>query len=746
MRPRAGSFRVASTVCLVGLVSVAAVSLAGGSAVDAATPAATTVPRSTPTTTTPRATTTVPSTASTTTQPAGATTTTGRTTTTPPATTPSTHVVHNPTTTTTTPAPPAPLAAPGVELVSQPPWIPTQGAEILALHLDQPGVADQPGASVQLTIHHSVTSRTDFDRAATGAAFPSTRSHLTFPFSAIHLNANHDFVVAFGLSGSAVPRSVGIASPGVYPVEVGLVGTTAAHSTFVTWMVVVDPEQARSSQRLRVSWIWQLDARPYERPHGVNASTLAAMRPGARLDRIATLLARAGSFPLTLGIGPETLSTWSNASRANPTFTPGFQRVRKAATRASTQLLPEPYVPIQGPTIEAEGLGAQLAAEYVAGSGAINDATDQIPDPRTVFVDPVDAATVGQLTQMFASRFVVRDSALAPVVEPLTPAQPFQLATGNGPPVPTAASDSGLEMLFGSPGPAALREQRVVAALAEIAYEAPSQTRGVVISTPDDWAPDVQTVTLLLHDLAHDPLVEPATLDMLFAEVPPVESNGAPLQRRLAPISAHPAKPLQAAEYNDAVKELAAYQAMVGRGDPSITAGQRALLLSLSTANTRSDALAYLDTITANLDALTSGITTTAKTLTLTARRADLPLSFQNNTGRANIHVLVHLDSQKLIFPKGADFQLTLPLGHTTAKRNEFPVEARASGTFAMTITLESPDGSVVIGSPTRVTIRSAVFSGIGIALTLGALLFLAFWWGNHFWRTRRARRRARAA
>jgi len=36
------------------------------------------------------------------------------------------------------------------------------------------------------------------------------------------------------------------------------------------------------------------------------------------------------------------------------------------------------------------------------------------------------------------------------------------------------------------------------------------------------------------------------------------------------------------------------------------------------------------------------------------------------------------------------------------------------------------------------------VFSGIGIALTLSALRFLAGWWGNHFLRTRRARRRAR--
>jgi hypothetical protein len=62
-----------------------------------------------------------------------------------------------------------------------------------------------------------------------------------------------------------------------------------------------------------------------------------------------------------------------------------------------------------------------------------------------------------------------------------------------------------------------------------------------------------------------------------------------------------------------------------------------------------------------------------------------------------------------------------------------------------MTITLESADGSLTLGDPTRVTIRSAVFSGIGIALTLGALVFLAGWWGNHFWRSRRARRRAAA-
>ena len=69
------------------------------------------------------------------------------------------------------------------------------------------------------------------------------------------------------------------------------------------------------------------------------------------------------------------------------------------------------------------------------------------------------------------------------------------------------------------------------------------------------------------------------------------------------------------------------------------------LPLSLSTSNTRAQALAQLRTIHQNLHSLTSGITTTAKTLTLTARRAELPLSFQDDTKRAASTMLVHLDA-----------------------------------------------------------------------------------------------------
>ena len=640
-------------------------------------------------------------------------------------------------TTTTVPHDPK---APGVSLVTQPPWIAMQGVEVLGLHLDDPAIAAADDPSIEITVHRSVSSRSEFDRAVRGEELPGVRARLTYPLSSLGVNKRGNFGVAFGLSGSGAERAVAVDKPGVYPVEVRVIDAGDDRTTFVTWMVVVDPDNIEGMQPLRVSWIWQLVTGPLQGADGTaNASVLAEIQRGGRLDRIATLLTRARDFPVTVGIGPETLTSWIAQSRTKLALRRGASRVRLAARRETIQLLPEPYVPIEGPTIEAEHLGDHVPDEYVAGSNAIDAATGEIPDPRTAFEHPVDDPSVRRLTQLLVGRFVVRDTALAPVDQPRTPAQPFALLTDTGS-VPAVATDSGLEHLFNTDGPPVLRAQRVLAGLAEIAYEAPSQARGVALAMPANWKPDLLTVTLVLRSLAGYPLVKPVSLDDLFAEVLPEERDGTPLQRTLAPISTSGARPLFASEYDDAARALRAYEAMVGPRDPSVAAGQHALLLSLSTSNSRAESLAYLATIHANLRSLTSGITTTAKALTLTARRAELPLSFQNDTKRDGIHVRVHLDSPKLIFPNGPDVDLRLPIGHYTKR---IPVEARASGTFTMTVTLESADGSVVLGPPTRVTIRSAVFSGIGIAITIGALLFLAGWWGNHFRRSRRARRRA---
>ncbi len=58
-----------------------------------------------------------------------------------------------------------------------------------------------------------------------------------------------------------------------------------------------------------------------------------------------------------------------------------------------------------------------------------------------------------------------------------------------------------------------------------------------------------------------------------------------------------------------------------------------------------------------------------------------------------------------------------------------------------MTISVTSHDGKLAFGPPVRVTVRSAVFGGWAVGVTVAALVFLAGWWANHFRRTRRSRR-----
>src|SRR5262249_40539832 len=127
-------------------------------------------------------------------------------------------------------------------------------------------------------------------------------------------------------------------------------------------------------------------------------------------------------------------------------------------------------------------------------------------------------------------------------------------------------------------------------------------------------------------------------------------------------------------------------------------------------------------------------------TITLTARKGEIPVTFLNETGQ-QLRVRVRLRSDKLIFPDGDERLLDLPPRSLTVR---FGVETRSTGTFPMTLTVMSPDGNLQI-QRTEVRVRSTFVSNVGLFLTIGAILFLVLWWGNDF-RRRRKRRAAQAA
>ena len=72
-------------------------------------------------------------------------------------------------------------------------------------------------------------------------------------------------------------------------------------------------------------------------------------------------------------------------------------------------------------------------------------------------------------------------------------------------------------------------------------------------------------------------------------------------------------------------------------------------------------ALARIDT---SITGFSSAVTVDAKRVTLTARKANIPLSFENQLEAARtINVRVHLESPKLTFPEGADQVVALGPG-----------------------------------------------------------------------------------
>ncbi len=102
------------------------------------------------------------------------------------------------------------------------------------------------------------------------------------------------------------------------------------------------------------------------------------------------------------------------------------------------------------------------------------------------------------------------------------------------------------------------------------------------------------------------------------------------------------------------------------------------------------------------------------------------------------------LQGDKLEFPGHEDGHIPLTLTEETT-RVPINVRTRASGDSALDVTMQTPDGGLVIGR-TRVTVRSTAFSGVGLVLSVGAGTFLALWWGRHILTARRGRRRPRHA
>ncbi len=644
-------------------------------------------------------------------------------------------------------------------LLEQPAFV-TLGSDVL-LRLSITGPV--AGLDVRATVHSAITSRTAFERSMTGDRLGSTVASTSAAADSLPTAASGGRVFTLRLQDPNLPRDssrLRLQVPrgtrtGVFPVEVELRDPESGDriSDFVTHLVAVAPatDGAPLGEPLNVSWIWPITADPATAPDGkVRPAFLRAIGEDGRLSLLASAASRSGDVPLTLVPGPETLESWAQRAKIDPVANAGVLALRAAAR--TQQVLSGPYVGIDMPSLERAGLGEEASLELNQGAVVLGNVLGKRLDSRTTTEAPLDPSTLTRLQLGGVDRAVVspRELVAPEPVPQFTPSRPFTLQNA-GKQIAAYQTDEGLTALLIGKSPPALRAAHFLAGLAVVAIEQPNQTRGLVIEMPQHWNPEQALLDAVLAGLDNNPLLAPVTLDEIFDHVPlEQQRRSAPVVRELAPVNPVAAT-VNPGHFRSTRDHLSAYKSTVPANDPLAVSGDRSLLISLTSAwpgaAGRRASTARLDAIDAGIKGFSNLIETppSGLTVTLTSRQAELPLSFNNQTGRP-VRVQIRFESEKLEFPagstpdgatctqSGSGFTCNLPPRNTTIR---FPVETRASGTFPLQMTVTSEDGKLTLGSA-RYTVRSTVVSGVGVFLTIGAGVFLAIWWITHWRRSRR--------
>lgn len=618
---------------------------------------------------------------------------------------------------------------PSLRLAAQTPWILIGGDARIDL-----AVRDAPDdAEIQLTVHDAVTSRSAFEQTIRGEDLGGIVKRVAVPFSATASIDSGLRRVVLGTSAPelATPDRVPIAEPGVYPLVVSLISVGDSLDEFVTDLVVVggDGSGPAFGERLRVAWVWPLAATPSLAPDGsLSDDALAELGASGRVGRQADALARAGTT-VTVAPSPASASDWL----ADDTSIDTSDALR-SITGARNQVLSSPYVPIDAPSLVAGGFGFPLSSEYALGHSSLEKSFDRRVDPRTAVPTSLDPTSFLRLSDANVDRVVTDEASLEEQSSTLTPARPFTLEE-DGRHATAAVADSGLEEFLDGDETAALRAQWFLADLTLIATEAPNRTRGVVVVNPDSWNPDPDFLAASLDGLRTHPLLSAVTLDGYFDQVPTETDDRA--TRTLAD-GDPPPPPVDLTAYQTSADRQDAFRSFVGADSPSLDAGNRALLVSLSSMwIDRGAANTQLGLVDSTIDDFLARIRSpVGNRVTLTARTGSIPVTILNETGE-QVVVRVSLDSDKLSFPEGSVRDVDLAPRATTER---FAVETRTPGRFPLVLTVSSPDGRLVVSS-TRVEVRSTAVSGVGVFLTIGAGTVLAGWWLNDVRRRRRARK-----
>jgi hypothetical protein len=586
--------------------------------------------------------------------------------------------------------------------------------------------------TVELTLYGAVTSRATLNR---GDRDPTLLGDVrdTVSVAAAIVPRGDDGNYRLRVQTDGTSPSLSVDDPGVYPLQIAIAGADGvAGRPMLTFLVRVD-DDARETPLL-TALVLPLHAAPAFGPEG---DPVLSDRARRIFQVRSALLEHHRDVPLSVVPTPETLDTLAAAD------TDLLADVREALE--DRHVIAGPYVRIDlAAFAAARDLATPLIDQFAAGRRTLRRILRQPLDQRTwAGTGNPTSPALDALDTVGVDRGLFRQESIAGGAAPIT--EPVLITGDEGQRFAAVLADPNLRTDANGTADPILMAHRALADLALLAsppeeggLATDSGDAGVAIELPANRPLPAPYLDTLLKGLHRRGPLRPVTLAGLLQNDPTGEGGAEPGPE----VEGIPVTSQDLTNYsrNLAITQasLTGYTSFAGRRDPTAAELRRRLLVSGSidlTENQRSGYLRSVNDVIANRTSLVD--ISDDETITLTSREGDIPITIQNDTG-GPVEVRLGFDSDnRLAFPDGIRRRVQLEEG---VNRIEVPVVARTSGAFPLRITATSPDGILVV-SRARITVRSTVVSGVGVVLSVGALLVLAAWWISHWRSTRRNRR-----
>jgi hypothetical protein len=505
------------------------------------------------------------------------------------------------------------------------------------------------------------------------------------------------------------PERLRLRDSGVYPVRITVHDSGEPVAQLVTFITRADPTTLR----------------PLEIALVADGGNDALRQPDGRVDAtnfepLGTIadFATTSGIPVTFVIQPENVAALMSSGNSN---LQGLA-VRVAEAARSGQVIADTYVDVDPSTAVTDNWQSEYVRQRTLAAGALTTWLGrQYQDTGVRLLRRPQSDAGIELMRSTGMTALVGSDSLVDLPRSSIPVAPHTLKSESGASFTSLvipADDLGAAFGVDSASDQTLSAARYRARLDHLALGS-SARRGVAIPL-NNRALDQTTLDVFGSALANHPLLRFTTVGGLINDVDKA-SAGALLEFRK--FTAKSNNPGSGAAGTIALVRLDLDQ--LRSMTPNTPAGPEETF-TLAASSVISDDLrnAYLQSAKAPFEVLRDAVRPPGgERITLTGGRGSFPLTIRSTLTDRNLKVRIRLSSPRASFPEN-DFTITLENG---VWQKNIPIEAR-EGKYEILVEIYPPTGDrrLTTGS---IDVQTLNIGGIGLAISVAALVLLVMWW-----------------